>query len=168
MRLPWTSRAGLLALGQLMASLNLSERIDRHFPQPKSNRGYPPSVFIQTFLLMKRYAPCWISINCLRQHKDNLAFIQQCQRSLPAGCGVGALRMDARVAAKWAVSPPRHHHSLAIACHGSQCGQNEPSVICQAQRTTSRSIRANAIGTKEVWAAADLKIMTIKMIVYTG
>jgi len=35
-----TSRAGLLAISQLMESLNLAERIDKHFPQPKSNRGY--------------------------------------------------------------------------------------------------------------------------------
>ena len=36
-----TSRVGLLATGQLLESLNLAERIDRHFPLPKSNRGYP-------------------------------------------------------------------------------------------------------------------------------
>ena len=48
-----TSRAGLLAIGQLMTSLNLSERIDQHFPLPKSNRGYAPSAFIQTLLYMQ-------------------------------------------------------------------------------------------------------------------
>jgi hypothetical protein len=47
-----TSRAGLLAIAQLMESLQLSERIDKLFPQPKSNRGFKPSVFIQTFILM--------------------------------------------------------------------------------------------------------------------
>ena len=36
-----------------MDSLNLSERIDRAFPLPNSNRGYPPSAFIQTLLLMQ-------------------------------------------------------------------------------------------------------------------
>ena len=40
-----TSRAGLLATAQLMDSLNLSERIDKHFPLPKSNRGCCPSEF---------------------------------------------------------------------------------------------------------------------------
>ena len=47
-----TSRAGLLAIAQLMESLQLSERIDKLFPQAKSNRGFKPSVFIQTFILM--------------------------------------------------------------------------------------------------------------------
>ena len=48
-----TSRAGLLATGQLLESLNLARRIDQHFPLPKSNRGYPPSIFVQTLLLMQ-------------------------------------------------------------------------------------------------------------------
>ena len=48
-----TSRAGLLAIGQLMDSLSLTERIDKHFPQPKSNRGYKPSEFIKTLILMQ-------------------------------------------------------------------------------------------------------------------
>ncbi|WP_018402900.1 IS1380 family transposase [Marinobacter gelidimuriae] len=48
-----TSRAGLLATGQLMDTLSLAERIDKHFPQPKSNRGYKPSEFIKTLILMQ-------------------------------------------------------------------------------------------------------------------
>ena len=48
-----TSRAGLLATAQLMDSLKLDERIDQHFPQPKSNRGYKPSAFIKTLMLMQ-------------------------------------------------------------------------------------------------------------------
>jgi len=48
-----TSRAGLLALAQLMEQLKLAERIDKHFPLPKSNRGYKPSAFIQTLILMQ-------------------------------------------------------------------------------------------------------------------
>jgi len=48
-----TSRAGLLATGQLMDTLSLAERIDQHFPQPKSNRGYKPSEFIKTLILMQ-------------------------------------------------------------------------------------------------------------------
>ncbi len=36
-----------------MDSLNLSERIDKHFPRPKSNRGCQPSEFIKTFILMQ-------------------------------------------------------------------------------------------------------------------
>jgi hypothetical protein len=48
-----TSRAGLLAIAQLMESLQLAERVDAHFPQPKSNRGFKPSIFVQTFILMQ-------------------------------------------------------------------------------------------------------------------
>ncbi len=48
-----TSRAGLLATAQLMDSLNLAERIDHHFPLPKSNRVYKPSEFIKALILMQ-------------------------------------------------------------------------------------------------------------------
>lgn len=48
-----TSRAGLLAIAQVMESINLSERIDKVFPLPKSNRGFKPSVFIETLILMQ-------------------------------------------------------------------------------------------------------------------
>ncbi|HID45115.1 MAG TPA: hypothetical protein EYP34_05115, partial [Chromatiaceae bacterium] len=33
--------------------LGLAERIDQHFPQPNSNRGFRPSEFIKTFILMQ-------------------------------------------------------------------------------------------------------------------
>jgi len=48
-----TSRAGLLAIAQVMESINLSERINKYFPLPKSNRGFKPSVFIETLILMQ-------------------------------------------------------------------------------------------------------------------
>ena len=48
-----TSRAGLLAIGQLMESMQLAERVDKHFPKPKSNRGFMPSIYIQTLVLMQ-------------------------------------------------------------------------------------------------------------------
>ena len=48
-----TSRAGLLTIAQVMQTLNLSKRIDHHFPSPKSNRGFQPSSFIQTLILMQ-------------------------------------------------------------------------------------------------------------------
>ena len=49
----FTHRAGLLSIAHLMDSLSLTERIDQHFPQPKSNRGYRPSEFIKTLILMQ-------------------------------------------------------------------------------------------------------------------
>ena len=48
-----TSRAGLIAVVQMMESLELSSRVDNVFPQPQSNRGFKPSVFIQTLMLMQ-------------------------------------------------------------------------------------------------------------------
>ena len=48
-----TSRAGLLSIAQLINSLKLSENIDRHFPLPKSNRGFLPPEFIQTLALIQ-------------------------------------------------------------------------------------------------------------------
>ena len=48
-----TSRAGLLAIAQVMESINLSERIDKYFPLPQSNRGFKPSTFIETLILMQ-------------------------------------------------------------------------------------------------------------------
>ena len=37
----------------MMESLELSSRVDNVFPQPQSNRGFKPSVFIQTLMLMQ-------------------------------------------------------------------------------------------------------------------
>ncbi len=48
-----TSRAGLLSIAELMKSLGLAERIDACFPQPGSNRGFRPSVFMETLILMQ-------------------------------------------------------------------------------------------------------------------
>lgn len=196
-----TSRTGLLAVGELLESLKLSDRVDQHFPLPKSNRGYPPSLYVKTLLLMQheggfhlddvrhledddalrevldmktlpsattlgdwlrrigenpKIAEAWTAVNrgvlqgalhrCKRvtldidateiisnktsanwtykknkgfmpmvghiaqtgqvvavdfrkgnipPNKDNLAFIQQCERSLPSSITVGALRIDA-------------------------------------------------------------------------
>ena len=48
-----TSRAGLLTIAELMNSLGLASRIDACFPQPGSNRGFKPSVFMETLILMQ-------------------------------------------------------------------------------------------------------------------
>ena len=47
-----TSRAGLLSIAELMNSLGLADRIDSCFPEPSSNRGFKPSVFMETLILM--------------------------------------------------------------------------------------------------------------------
>jgi len=48
-----TSRAGLLTIAQLMQSLQLAEHIDQTFPLPGSNRGFKPSAYIETLILMQ-------------------------------------------------------------------------------------------------------------------
>ena len=48
-----TSRTGLLALAELMQSLELAEHIDQQFPRPGSNRGFKPSTYIETLIVMQ-------------------------------------------------------------------------------------------------------------------
>jgi len=48
-----TSRGGLLAIATLMEKLNLTNLINNHFVSPKSNRGYRPSVFLNSLILMQ-------------------------------------------------------------------------------------------------------------------
>jgi len=48
-----TSRGGLLAIATLMQELKLTNLIDKHFALPKSNRGYNPSVFLNSLILMQ-------------------------------------------------------------------------------------------------------------------
>ena len=47
-----TSRAGLVAIAQVMQRLHLTEQINHAFPTPQSNRGFKPSVFINSLVLM--------------------------------------------------------------------------------------------------------------------
>ena len=48
-----TSRAGLLSIAELMNSLGLADCVDSCFPAPGSNRGFKPSVFMETLILMQ-------------------------------------------------------------------------------------------------------------------
>jgi len=48
-----TSRVGLLSIAELMKSLGLADQINACFPQPGSNRGFKPSVFMETMILMQ-------------------------------------------------------------------------------------------------------------------
>lgn len=47
-----TPQAGLLAPAQLMESINFAAWVDRFFPGPAGNRGFPASRFVQTLVLM--------------------------------------------------------------------------------------------------------------------
>lgn len=47
-----TSRSGLLCIAQLMSSLGFSDWVNHYFPRPKSNRGFQPSVFVNSVMLL--------------------------------------------------------------------------------------------------------------------
>ena len=47
-----TSRAGLVCVAELMKSLDFSGLVDMHFPVPGSNRGFKPSAFVNSLVLM--------------------------------------------------------------------------------------------------------------------
>jgi hypothetical protein len=48
-----TSQAGLLTISQVKESIQLAERVEKHFPKPKSHRGFMPSNYIQTLVFMQ-------------------------------------------------------------------------------------------------------------------
>ena len=47
-----TARAGLACVAQVMDSIHLRDRVDQCFPAPGSNRGYSPSDYVKTFMMM--------------------------------------------------------------------------------------------------------------------
>ena len=47
-----TSRSGLVCVAELMKSLNFTDLVDTAFPFPGSNRGFQPSTFVNSLMLM--------------------------------------------------------------------------------------------------------------------
>jgi hypothetical protein len=47
-----TSRGGLICIAEMMRKIEFSGAVDKHFPAPQSNRGYRPSVFVNSLMLM--------------------------------------------------------------------------------------------------------------------
>ncbi|MEB3734267.1 hypothetical protein ULF88_19585 [Halopseudomonas pachastrellae] len=75
-----------------MDSLNLTERIDQHFPQPKSNRGYQPSEFIKALILMQHEGS--FHLDDIRHIRDDEALctvleLEKLPRRLPWETGSG-------------------------------------------------------------------------------
>ena len=63
-----TSRAGLVAVGELVRRLELSELVDRLMPVAGRNRAYPSSVIFNTFMLMLHDgARCLDDVRILKQ-----------------------------------------------------------------------------------------------------
>lgn len=69
-----TSRGGLLSLATFMQKLNLSDIIDLHFTQPKTNRGFKPSVFVNSLVLMQHEGG--IRLDDLKYLKKDTALIK--------------------------------------------------------------------------------------------
>ncbi len=84
-----TSRAGLLAIAQVMQTLKLSERLDKAFPLPESNRGFKPSQFIQTLILMQHEGS--FHLDGVRQLEQESAFVKILGiKTLPKAGSIGA------------------------------------------------------------------------------
>ena len=47
-----TAHGGLALMAEYTHGLGLRELVDRHLPEPGSNRGYAPSVFVDNLVLM--------------------------------------------------------------------------------------------------------------------
>ena len=48
-----TSKTGIICIADLMQSLSFREYIDKVLPVPGSNRGFSPSLFIETMILLQ-------------------------------------------------------------------------------------------------------------------
>ncbi len=69
-----TSRGGLLSIATLMQQLNLTKLIDKCFVLPKSNRGFTPSVFVNSLILMQHEGG--IRLDDLKHLKKDEAIIK--------------------------------------------------------------------------------------------
>jgi len=47
-----TPRSGLVLYAEVLQAMGIREEVERYFPQPGSNRGYSPWLFIQPVLMM--------------------------------------------------------------------------------------------------------------------
>ena len=47
-----TPRVGQIVLGEYLKAIGLEKLCNAHLPQPKSNRGYRPFIFIQSLVRM--------------------------------------------------------------------------------------------------------------------
>lgn len=65
-----TSRAGLVCVATLMQSIDFVQAVNHHFSQPQSNRGFKPSVFVTSMMLMLHEGgKCLDDLQYIRQDK---------------------------------------------------------------------------------------------------
>ena len=85
-----TPQAGLLAPALLMQQLGFAASVDRRFPGPGSNRGFPASRFVETFMLLLHGGAC---------HLDDVAALRE-DRALHRVLGLRAVPGPAALG-KW-------------------------------------------------------------------
>ena len=115
-----TSRAGLLATAQLLETLQLAERVDEHFPQPKSNRGYAPSAMVQTLLLMHHEGS--FHLDDVRHLKDDEALrtvldLDQLPSATPLGDWLRRMGSDSTINDVWVAVNQAVLHSALHRCN---------------------------------------------------
>lgn len=49
---PLTGQGGFLAFGEYLKGMKLRERVERHLPAPGSNRGFAPSLFVESLVAL--------------------------------------------------------------------------------------------------------------------
>lgn len=117
-----TSRAGLLAIAQIMESLHLSQRIDKAFPLPKGNRGFNPSTFIETLVLMQHEGS--FHLDDVRNLNDDEALrmvmgLKKTPQASSLGAWLGRMGNEPQIGSAWcevnkAVLKAALHHCKGI------------------------------------------------------
>jgi hypothetical protein len=68
-----TARGGLALMAEYNHGIGLRELTDRYLPEPGSNRGFKPSVFVDTLVLMLQGGACKYIINDTAKLQGNFA-----------------------------------------------------------------------------------------------
>ena len=112
-----TSRAGLLLPIQLMESIQLAACIDKHLPQPKSNRGFSASTYVQTFMLMQQNGHFHLDdVRLLNDDKALLSVLSLTQFPCATALGNWLRRLSKQPEIKKTLQAV-NKHLLSIALH---------------------------------------------------
>ncbi len=95
----------MLAIAQVMESIKLSQRIDKYFLTPKSNRGFKPSTFIETLILMQHEGSFHLDDVC-HLHDDKALTTVLGLTKIPQASSLG----------NWLRRMGHHHQALPTLC----------------------------------------------------
>jgi hypothetical protein len=83
-----TSNAGLICIAELMQQIDFSTKVDNLFPQSGSNRGFKPSIFVSSMVLMLHQGgTCLDDMRYIEEDKALLGLIGL--KSIPKAGSVG-------------------------------------------------------------------------------